>query len=97
MVITMALALKRAVRLALAHRSLTAACFVTVMFCLLTRVFGEVDAPYPFAIGTYLLFVIASYSADYANAERSACSKTVSLIRRLAVGMRPAESQNPGA
>jgi exopolysaccharide production protein ExoQ len=67
LVVTFALALINAMRLALAQQSWVAACFVTIMFCLLVRSVGEVDVPYPFAIGTYLLFVIAAYGADFAR------------------------------
>jgi len=72
LVITLWLGLERAVRMALALPGWTSACFVTVLFCLLTRSIGEVDLPSPFAIGTYLFFVIASYGADYARTVQAA-------------------------
>jgi hypothetical protein len=37
------------------------------MFCLLSLSVGEVDAPYPFTVGTHRLFVIAAYGADFAR------------------------------
>ena len=66
--LTLVLAIERVVRLALADRTIATASLVAALFCLVTRTFDEVDAPYPFAVGTYFLFVIAAYGADYAQA-----------------------------
>lgn len=66
--LTLVLAVERVVRLALADRTLATASLVAALFCLVTRTFDEVDAPYPFAVGTFFLFVIAAYGADFAQA-----------------------------
>jgi exopolysaccharide production protein ExoQ len=66
LVVTLVLAMQRSVRLALADQGWATAALVGVMFCLVTRTIAEVDAPYPFAAGTFLLFAAASYGADYA-------------------------------
>jgi exopolysaccharide production protein ExoQ len=68
--LTLLLAIERTVRLALADRTMATACLVAALFCLVTRTFDEVDAPYPFAVGTFFLFVIAAYGAEYAQAAR---------------------------
>jgi hypothetical protein len=91
------LALERSLRLALAHRSLVTACFATIMFCLAERSFGEVDAPYPFSIGTYMLFVIAAYGADYVRARQRAAGRVRAPTARPAFAMRPAPMQGPDA
>ncbi|MDB5396039.1 MAG: hypothetical protein JWM91_3545, partial [Rhodospirillales bacterium] len=70
LIVTLVLAVERSIRLALADQTLATACLVAAMFCLVTRTFDEVDAPYPFAVGTFLLFVIAAYGADYVRATR---------------------------
>jgi exopolysaccharide production protein ExoQ len=70
LVVTLVLAIERSIRLALTDRTLASACLVAAMFCLATRTFDEVDAPFPFSIGTFLLFVIAAYGADYVQAAR---------------------------
>ncbi len=67
LVLTLARTLVGAVRLALVQKSWPAACFVTIIVCLLSRSAGEVDLPYPFAITTYVFFVIAAYGADFAR------------------------------
>ncbi len=66
--ITLVLIIERSVRLALADQTAATAALAAVLFCLTTRTFGEVDAPYPFAVGTYLLFVVGAFGADYARA-----------------------------
>jgi exopolysaccharide production protein ExoQ len=76
--ITLWLALRRAVELALARPGWTTACFVTIIFCLLTRSIDEVDLPSPFSMATYLLFVIASYGSDYVHGQRTHATQTVS-------------------
>jgi exopolysaccharide production protein ExoQ len=68
--VTLWLALSRAIRLALDRPSWTTACFVTVIFCLLSRSIDEADVPAPFSFLTYLLFVIVSYGADYVAGKR---------------------------
>ena len=60
---TLVLAVQRMVRLALADQTVATASLVAALFCLVTRTFDEVDAPYPFAVGTFFLFVIAAYGA----------------------------------
>jgi exopolysaccharide production protein ExoQ len=70
LVVTLGVAFARSVGLALADRTWATAALVGVMFCLITRTIGEVDAPYPFSAGTFLLFVAAAYGADYARAAR---------------------------
>ncbi len=64
---TLLLAIVRAVRLALADRTMASAALVAALFCLTARMAGEVDTPYPFAIGTFLMFAVAAYGADYAR------------------------------
>ncbi len=68
--IALSVAIARLVRLALADRTWATAALVGVMFCLLARTIGEVDVPYPFSAGTFLLFAAAAYGADYARAAR---------------------------
>jgi exopolysaccharide production protein ExoQ len=68
--LTLVLAVERMVRLALADQTVATASLVAALFCVVTRTFDEVDAPYPFAVGTFFLFVIAAYGADYALAAR---------------------------
>ncbi len=68
--VTLAVGFTRSVALALADRTWATAALVGVMFCLIARTIGEVDAPYPFSAGTFLLFVAAAYGADYASAVR---------------------------
>jgi exopolysaccharide production protein ExoQ len=86
---TLVLAAERAVRLALADRTLATAALAAAMFCLLSRTLDEVDAPYPFAIGTFLLFVIAAYGADYARAaRRGARELQAPAVRHLLPGER---------
>ena len=68
--LTLVLAVERMVRLALADQTMATASLVAALFCLVIRTFDEVDAPYPFAVGTFFLFVIAAYGADYALAAR---------------------------
>ena len=70
LVVTMALAVERAVRHALWDRTQATAALLAAIFCLATRTPAEVDAPYPFALGTFLLFVVAAYGADYVAARR---------------------------
>jgi len=70
LVITLALAITRILRLALKDRTPATAALVAAIFCLTGRTIGEVDIPYPFAIGSFLLFAIAAYGADHARAER---------------------------
>lgn len=70
LVVTLVMAMQRAVRLSLADPTWATACLVAVAVCLLARAIGEVDFPYPFAIGTFVLFVIAAYGADYAQLAR---------------------------
>jgi exopolysaccharide production protein ExoQ len=82
LVITLVLAIERTIRLAFADQSLANSALLAALFCLVTRTIGEVDAPYPFVIGTFLLFVIAAYGADYARA--------VSSPRRV---LQPAEAR----
>ena len=68
--VTLILAIERSVRLALADRTWAAAAIVAIVFYLSARTFAEVDVPYPFSAGTFLLFVGAAYGADYAYAQR---------------------------
>jgi exopolysaccharide production protein ExoQ len=70
LVVTLGLAFARSFRLALADQTMATASLFAAVFCLTTRTFDEVDAPFPFAIGTFLLFVIAAYGADYVRAVR---------------------------
>lgn len=70
LVLTFCVALQRVYRLAMVDQTPATAAFVAVLFCLATRSFAEVDAPYPFAIGTFLLFVMVAYGADFAHASR---------------------------
>ena len=70
-VATLILAIERLFRLALADQTPATACLVAAVFCLTIRTVAEVDAPFPFAIGTFWLFAIAAYGADYARAVRS--------------------------
>ena len=70
LVLTLAMAIARPVALALADPSWANAALVAMVFCLVTRTIAEVDAPYPFAEGTFLLFAAAFYGAEYANAVR---------------------------
>ena len=67
--------LQRAVRLALADQGWATAALFALVFCLLTRSIGEVDIPYPFSVGTFLLFAAASYGADYAALVRGRARK----------------------
>jgi len=67
---TLAMAIARSVGLALADPCWANAALVAMVFCLVTRTIGEVDAPYPFAEGTFLLFAAAFYGAEYASAVR---------------------------
>lgn len=64
---TLVLAIVRAVRLALSDRTMASGALVASLFCLATRMAGEVDTPYPFAVGTFLMFVVAAYGADDAR------------------------------
>lgn len=68
LVITTVLAIGRVSRLAFADKSLANAALLAALCCLVTRAIGEVDVPYPFSLGTFLLFVIAAYGADYVRA-----------------------------
>ncbi|WP_137126149.1 O-antigen ligase [Roseomonas sp. HF4] len=76
LLLTIAFAVQRMLRLAMADRTPATAALVAALFCLVARTFGEVDAPYPFAIGTFLLFVIAAYGADYARVARSGATRS---------------------
>lgn len=71
LLLTIALAVQRILRLAMADRTPATAALVAALFCIVARTYGEVDAPYPFAIGTFLLFVIAAYGADYVRVART--------------------------
>lgn len=64
---TLVLAIVRAVRLALADRTMASGALVATLFCLVARMAGEVDMPYPFAIGTFLMFAAAAFGADHAR------------------------------
>jgi exopolysaccharide production protein ExoQ len=66
LVVMLAQALQHSVRLALADRGWATAALFALVFCLVARTIGEVDAPYPFSAGTFLLFAAAAYGADYA-------------------------------
>jgi exopolysaccharide production protein ExoQ len=72
LVITIITAIGRITRMAFADQDLATAALLAALFCLVTRTIGEVDAPYPFAIGTFLLFVIAAYGADHVRVLTSA-------------------------
>nr|WP_232474574.1 O-antigen ligase family protein [Roseomonas rubea] len=81
LLLTSCLALQRVYRLAMVDQTPATAAFVAVLFCLGARSFAEVDAPYPFAIGTFLLFVMAAYGADFARASRrSAMGPSKALV-----------------
>ncbi|MDB5392935.1 MAG: O-antigen ligase family protein [Rhodospirillales bacterium] len=95
LVITLVFTVVSSVRFALACPGWTTTCFVTVIFCLLTRSIVEVDIPSPFSIGTYLLVVIASYSSDYARMQRSHAIRAVSL--KTEAGLGHCESSCPAA
>jgi len=60
----------RALRRALDRRDPAEAALVAVMACLALRSFIEVDALFPFAIGTFMLFAAAAYGADHARDRR---------------------------
>jgi exopolysaccharide production protein ExoQ len=68
LVVMLVMTIQRAVRLALAEQGWATAVLVAAVFCLATRTIAEVDAPFPFTAGTFLLFAAASYGADYAAA-----------------------------
>ena len=61
----------RVARLALADQNMAHAALLASLFCLLTRMIAEVDTPYPFALGTFLLFAAAAYGADHVAAVRA--------------------------
>lgn len=67
---TMVQATWRVGRLAFAGLDLANAGLLAALLCLISRTIAEVDVPGPFSIGTYLLFVIAAYGADYVGAVR---------------------------
>lgn len=69
---TLTFAVARILRLAMADRTPATAALVATLFCLIGRIIGEVDIPYPFAIGSFLFFTIAAYGADHARAVRRA-------------------------
>ena len=91
LVVTLGLAIERSVRLALADQTWATAALVAAIACLAARTIGEVDVPYPFSAGTFLLFVAASYGADYAGAKwHSARKAPVSLTAwTLLAGEQP--------
>ena len=90
LVVTLGLAIERSVRLALADQTWATAALVAAIACLAARTIGEVDVPYPFSAGTFLLFVAASYGADYAGAIwRSARTAPVSPAGWLLPGEQP--------
>jgi exopolysaccharide production protein ExoQ len=93
LVFTLVLAIERSIRLALKDRTFATASLVAVIFCLTTRTFGEVDAPYPFAVGTFLLFVVAAYGADYAGAVRR--NARAVLVQSLVRDPRSEEQPKP--
>jgi exopolysaccharide production protein ExoQ len=95
LLVTLVLAAGRSVRLALADQTWATAALVAVIFCLVTRTFGEVDAPYPFAAGTFLLFVVAAYGADYAHMVRRTKRKVA--LPSVAWRLLPAAQPSPGA
>ena len=84
--ITLILAIERSVRLALADPTWATAAVVAVMVLLVTRTFDEVDVPYPFAAGTFLLFVIAAYGADYAKGRRRSAVASRTTWQSLPTG-----------
>lgn len=51
-------------RLVLLEPSFANAALLATVTCLLSRAFVEVDTTYPFAIGTFLLFAIATYGRE---------------------------------
>ncbi len=68
MVLTTLLGAWRAIAVAMADRGMASAALVATLACLASRMLGEVDTPYPFAIGTFLFFAILSYGSDHARA-----------------------------
>ena len=84
LVATLWLALQRSIRLALDMPGWTTACFVTVMFCLLTRSLDEADVPAQFSFLTYLLFAIASYGSDYISGTHAHAMAAAQAIRSSA-------------